>query len=149
MAKKRFNLIDTMEEVNNFIQTPKEEPKEEIVENGIDGTNEDNGPGKPNESFQAEGQSAPTPETKEESRVGEGDPTVPNAKYKRNVTLSEELLWRLNYIKERKNKSRAKGDKFVTVDQLMFEMVQFALDEKFASTKKKFLESKEDEEEFL
>lgn len=128
MAKKRFDLIDTMEEVNNFIQSPKEER----VENGSDVAN------KPSE-----------PAIKNESGVGEYDPTVPNAKYKRNVTLSEEMLWRLNYIKERKNKSRAKGDKFVTVDQLMFEMVQFALDEKFASTKKKFLESKEDEEDFI
>lgn len=145
MAKKRFNLMDTMEEVNSFIQTPKEEK----TENGIDGTNEDNRPGKPNEPFQTEGQSVPTPETKEESGVGGDDPTAPNTKYKRNITLSEELLWRLNYIKERKNKSRAKGDKFVTVDQLMFEMVQFALDEKYSVTKKKFLESKEDEEEFI
>jgi len=63
--------------------------------------------------------------------------------------MSEEMLWRVNYIKERKNKTRAKGDKIVTIDQLMFEMVQFALDEKFSSTKKKFLESKENEEDFL
>lgn len=134
MAKKRFNLMETMEDVNNFIQSPKEDKVDTEVRetNEKEKTNEPSAPG-----------------TKTESRVGESDPSMPDVKFKRNITLSEEMLWRLNYIKERKNKNRAKGDKFVTIDQLMFEMVQFALDEKFGSTKKKFLESKEDEEDFL
>ena len=134
MAKKRFNLMETMEDVNNFIQSPKEDK----VDTEVRETNEKEKTNEPS-----------APETKTESGVGENDPSVPDVKFKRNITLSEEMLWRLNYIKERKNKTRAKGDKFVTIDQLMFEMVQFALDEKFGSTKKKFLESKEDEEDFL
>lgn len=134
MAKKRFNLMETMEDVNNFIQSPKEDK----VDTEVRETNEKEKTNEPS-----------TPETKTENRVGENDPTAPDVKFKRNITLSEEMLWRLNYIKERKNKNRAKGDKFVTIDQLMFEMVQFALDEKFSTTKKKFLESKEDEEDFL
>lgn len=134
MAKKRFNLMETMEDVNNFIQSPKEDK----VDTEVRETNEKEKTNEPS-----------APETKTESRVGVNDPTAPDVKFKRNITLSEEMLWRLNYIKERKNKNRAKGDKFVTIDQLMFEMVQFALDEKFGSTKKKFLESKEDEEDFL
>lgn len=134
MAKKRFNLMETMEDVNNFIQSPKEDK----VDTKVREANEKEKTNEPS-----------APETKTESRVGENDPTAPDVKFKRNITLSEEMLWRLNYIKERKNKTRAKGDKFVTIDQLMFEMVQFALDEKFGSTKKKFLESKENEEDFL
>lgn len=147
MAKKRFNLMDTMEEVNNFIQSPKEEA---ITDSGSNVTNESNGSNHTDEQ-NINDKTTETPEAKKTTSdgVGENDPTVPDVKYKRNITLSEEMLWRLNYIKERKNKSRAKGDKFVTIDQLMFEMVQFALDEKFATTKKKFLESKEDEEDFL
>lgn len=139
MAKKRFDFKSTMEEVNSFIQAPKEDAIK------IGGQTEYN-----NHSNKEEQPTpASAPETKAESGVEENDPTVPDVKFKRNITLSEEMLWRLNYIKERKNKNRAKGDKFVTIDQLMFEMVQFALDEKFGSTKKKFLESKEDEEDFL
>ena len=139
MAKKRFDFKSTMEEVNSFIQAPKEDTIR------IGGQTEYN-----NHSNKEEQPTpASAPETKTESRVGENDPTAPDVKFKRNITLSEEMLWRLNYIKDRKNKNRAKGDKFVTIDQLMFEMVQFALDEKFGSTKKKFLESKEDEEDFL
>lgn len=136
MAKKRFDLTDTMEEVNNFIQSPKEEKNENSTYGSTNGD-------EPNRTNAAEC------EAKTESRVGENDPSVPDVKYKRNITLSEEMLWRLNYIKEKKNKSRAKGDKFVTIDQLMFDMVQFALDEKFGSTKSKFLESKKDEDDFF
>ena len=139
MAKKRFDFKSTMEEVNSFIQAPKEDTIR--IGDQTEYNNHSNKEEQPTPAF--------APETKTESGVGESNPTAPDVKFKRNITLSEEMLWRLNYIKERKNKTRAKGDKFVTIDQLMFEMVQFALDEKFGSTKKKFLESKEDEEDFL
>lgn len=133
MAKRVYNLYQDMEESAKQLRETIQE-RDAMESQAEEPTNDT----QPSES-----------ETKIESGAGEYDPSAPDAKYKRNITLSEEILWRLNYIKERKNKSRAKGDKFVTVDQLMFEMVKFALDEKFASTKKKFLESKEDEEEFL
>lgn len=149
MAKKRFNLMETMEEVNNFIQTPKGEKNETNGLDGINGTNGIDGVNGLNKANGIDGMNGTNKQSAEsDNRVGEYDPTVPDTKYKRNITLSEELLWRLNYIKDRRNKSRAKGEKFTSIDQLMFEMVQFALDEKFGSTKRKFLESKEDEEEF-
>lgn len=133
MVKRVYNLYQDMEEsAKQLRETIQERDAMELqVEETVNDTQ------------------ASAPQTGTGSRVGENDPTAPDVKFKRNITLSEEMLWRLNYIKERKNKTRAKGDKFVTIDQLMFEMVQFALDEKFGSTKKKFLESKEDEEDFL
>lgn len=133
MAKRVYNLYKDMEESAKQLRETIQE--RDAMELQVEGTVNDTQASEPN--------------TKTGSRVGENDPTVPDVKFKRNITLSEEMLWRLNYIKERKNKNRAKGDKFVTIDQLMFEMVKFALDEKFGSTKKKFIESKEDEEDFL
>lgn len=133
MVKRVYNLYKDMEEsAKQLRETIQERDAMELqVEETVNDTQ------------------ASETNTKAENGVGESNPSVPDVKFKRNITLSEEMLWRLNYIKERKNKNRAKGDKFVTIDQLMFEMVQFALDEKFGSTKKKFLESKEDEEDFL
>ena len=123
MGKKRFNLDDNFDDVNSYIETAQDkvpeipEPKTEVVTNV-------------------------TPKAEPEI---EKPSSTPNEKYRRNITLSEELLWRLNYIKERKNKSREKGDKFITLEGLMYDMVQHCLDTQYASTKKKFEEYKLDE----
>lgn len=124
MGKKRFNLDDSFDDVNNYIESPQEKVLEmsdttaEVV---------------------APVSLKPEPEKEKSS-------STPSEKYRRNITLSEELLWRLNYIKERKNKSREKGDKFITLEGLMYDMVQHCLDTQYASTKKKFEEYKRDEE---
>lgn len=124
MGKKRFNLDDSFDDVNNFIESPQEK----IVDTP-DSTAE----------IVAVVSAKPEPEQEKSS-------SIPSEKYRRNITLSEELLWRLNYIKERKNKNRGKGDKFITLEGLMYDMVQHCLDTQYASTKKKFEEYKRDEE---
>lgn len=124
MGKKRFNLDDSFDDVNNFIESPQEK----IVDT-------------PDSIAEVVAAVSAKPEPEQEKSS-----SIPNEKYRRNITLSEELLWRLNYIKERKNKSREKGDKFITLEGLMYDMVQHCLDTQYASTKKKFEEYKRDEE---
>ena len=63
---------------------------------------------------------------------------LPNLKFRRNITLSEELFRRLEYIKVRKNNEREGRGKMITLDQLMFEMVQEVLDSKYPETKATF-----------
>lgn len=119
MGKKRFNLDDNFNDVNTYIETPKEAP-------------------------------APAQPTKEETPKPEEpkkSDSEPNKQFRRNITLSEEVYWRLNYIKDRKNKNRSEGDKFVTIDGLMFDMIQQCLDAQYASTKKKFEDYKNEETE--
>ena len=124
MGKKRFNLDDSFDDVNNYIESPQEKVLEA-----------------PETTAEVVASVSPKPETEKEKSS-----STPSEKYRRNITLSEELLWRLNYIKERKNKSREKGDKFITLEGLMYDMVQHCLDTQYASTKKKFKEYKRDEE---
>lgn len=123
MTKKRFELDDNFDDVNAYIESPKETPA----------------PVAP--------QPAPAAEPKPEAEKPQSE--VPHEKFRRNVTLSEEALWRLNYIKDRKNKNRAKGDKFITLESLIFDMVQHCLDTQYASTKKKFDEYKQDDEDWV
>ena len=70
----------------------------------------------------------------------------PNKLYRRNITLSEELFRRLEFIKKAKNKARSKDDDMITLDKLMFDMVQKCLDEQYPETKamfEKYLKLKE------
>ena len=124
MGKKRFNLDDSFDDVNNYIESPQE---------------------KVLDTPETTGEVVTSVSPKQEQEI-EKPSSTPNEKYRRIITLSEELLWRLNYIKERKNKSREKGDKFITLEGLMYDMVQHCLDTQYASTKKKFEEYKRDEE---
>lgn len=124
MGKKRFNLDDSFDDVNNYIESPQEKVLE-----------------MPDTTAEVVAPVSLKPEAEKEKSS-----STPSEKYRRNITLSEELLWRLNYIKERKNKSREKGDKFITLEGLMYDMVQHCLDTQYASTKKKFEEYKRDEE---
>lgn len=126
MAKKRFNLDDSFNDVVNFIETPKENPAQS--------------PAQPAEVPQQE----PAPAGKKEEPVSYKEP---NKLFRRNITLSEEVYWCLNYIKDRKNKNRTDGAKFVAIDGLMFEMIQHCLDTQYASVKKKFEEYKKEEAE--
>lgn len=120
MAKRRFNLDDNFEDVGSFIEAPKEsQPATHI----------------------------PEPVSQEQPVEKAVLHNEPNKLFRRNITLSEEVLWRLNYIKDRKNKNRQDGDKFVTIDGLMFEMIQQCLDNQYASTKRKFDEYKNEEAE--
>ena len=52
----------------------------------------------------------------------------PNKLYRRNITLSEEQFRKLELIKKMKNKERGKEDELVTLDKLMFDMIQMCLD---------------------
>ena len=52
----------------------------------------------------------------------------PNKLYRRNITLSEEQFRKLELIKKLKNKERGKDDELVTLDKLMFDMIQQCLD---------------------
>lgn len=70
----------------------------------------------------------------------------PNKLYRRNITLSEELFRRLEFIKKAKNKARSKDDDMITLDKLMFDMVQKCLNEQYPETKamfEKYLKLKE------
>lgn len=52
----------------------------------------------------------------------------PNKQFRRNITLSEEQFRKLELIKKMKNKERGKDDELVTIDKLMFDMIQQYLD---------------------
>lgn len=62
----------------------------------------------------------------------------PDKQFRRNITLSEELFRRLEFIKKSKNKARGKDDEMVTLDKLMFDMVQCCIDEQYPETKVMF-----------
>lgn len=62
----------------------------------------------------------------------------PDKQFRRNITLSEELFRRLEFIKKSKNKVRGKDDEMVTLDKLMFDMVQRCIDEQYPETKAMF-----------
>lgn len=62
----------------------------------------------------------------------------PDKQFRRNITLSEEQFRRLEFIKKSKNKTRAKEDDLVTLDKLMFDMVQHCLDTQYPETKSMF-----------
>ena len=129
MAKKRFNLDDNFEDVAKFIEDPKDTPAP--VNTAAPSVKED----------------APKEPEAEKEEVSYKEP---NKQFRRNITLSEEMFWCLNYIKDRKNKNRSEGDKFVAIDGLMFEMLQQALDSQYPSVKKKFENyKKEDSEDWM
>lgn len=62
----------------------------------------------------------------------------PDKLFRRNITLSEEQFRRLEFIKKAKNKSRSKDEDMITLDKLMFDMVQKCLDEQYPETKDMF-----------
>lgn len=62
----------------------------------------------------------------------------PDKQFRRNITLSEELFRRLEFIKKSKNKARGKDDEMVTLDKLMFDMVRRCIDEQYPETKAMF-----------
>ena len=55
----------------------------------------------------------------------------PDKLFRRNITLSEELFRKLDFIKKMKNKARAKDEELVTLDKLMFDMIQHCLDTQY------------------
>ena len=126
MAKRRFNLDENFDDVVSFIEKPKDVPAPEAAQ---------------------------LPKSEEavtvasDKKIEKLSSNEPNKIFRRNITLSEEVFWRLNYIKDRKNKNRTAGDKFTTIDGLMQEMIQQCLDSQYASTLKKFEEYKNDEME--
>lgn len=70
----------------------------------------------------------------------------PDRKFRRNVTLSEELFRCLEFIKKNKNKTKAQGEGLITIDKIMFDMVQFCVDNQYPETKvmfEKYLKLKE------
>lgn len=117
MGKKRFNLDESFNDVGNFIETPKEIPAP--IEN-------------PTSPVQEAVATISKPEIKEASY------TIPDKQYRRNITLSEEQFRRLEFIKKSKNKSRGKEDELVTLDKLMFDMIQHCLDTQYPETKAMF-----------
>lgn len=117
MGKKRFNLDESFNDVGNFIETPKEIPVP--IEN-------------PTPPVQEAVAHISKPEIKEASY------TIPDKKYRRNITLSEEQFRRLEFIKKSKNKNRDKEDELVTLDKLMFDMIQHCLDTQYPETKAMF-----------
>lgn len=127
MAKRRFNLDDNFNDIDSYINTPKETPITATPVQTLD-----------------EPKKGTTVTDKSEENISNSEP---NKLFRRNITLSKEMFWRLNYIKDRKNKNRGDGDKFVTIDGLMFEMIQQCLDTQYASTKKKFDEYNNEEAE--
>lgn len=110
--KRKFNLKDAMDDVNAYIDTPKETT------------------------------SPVQPNTAEETKPKQEVPTVsykePDKQFRRNITLSEELFRRLEFIKKSKNKARGKEDELVTLDKLMFDMIQHCLDTQYPETKAMF-----------
>ena len=121
MAVKRFNLDENFDDMSKYIKEPKE--------------------------AQAPVQQEEVAVSKEVTVETQKSYNEPDKLFRRNITLSEEQFWRLDYIKRRKNKVRGKDDELVTLDRLMFDMVQHCLDTQYASTKKKFEEHKANEKE--
>ena len=120
MGKKRFNLDESFNDVNTYIETPKETPAQVQPMS----TNE------PNQKFE-----------KPKKLY-----TEPDKLFRRNITLSEEQFRRLEFIKKAKNKARSKDEDMITLDKLMFDMVQKCLDEQYPETKAlfdKFIKIKE------
>ena len=115
-------MEDMMEDVNAYIENPKDLPM----------------------SVQPE---TVTEQKEDPVQIETKSYSEPNKVFRRNITLSEELFWRLDYIKKRKNKNRTEGAELVTLDRLMFDMVQYCLDNQYASTKRKFEEHKATEQE--
>lgn len=67
----------------------------------------------------------PTPELIKDLR---DEMKLPDKQFRRNITLSEEQFRKLELIKKMKNKERVKSDELVTLDKLMFDMIQMYLD---------------------
>lgn len=123
MGKKRFNLDDNFNDVNTYIETPKETPVQ--VQ-----------PGKAEEPQQE--QMVPKKSYKE-----------PDKKFRRNITLSEEQFRCLEYIKKNKNNTRVQGEGLITIDKIMFDMIQYSIDNQYPKEKamtEKILKLKELEE---
>lgn len=123
MGKKRFNLDDNFNDVNTYIETPKETPVQ--VQ-----------PSKAEEPQQE--QMAPKKSYKE-----------PDKKFRRNITLSEEQFRCLEYIKKNKNNTRVQGEGLTTIDKIMFDMIQYSIDNQYPKEKamsEKILKLKELEE---
>lgn len=110
--KRKFDLKGVMDDVNAYIEAPKETPA----------------PVQPKKEEEAK----PEPEEPKKSYK------EPDKQYRRNITLSEELFRRLEFIKKSKNKARSKDDEMVTLDKLMFDMVQRCIDEQYPETKAMF-----------
>lgn len=55
----------------------------------------------------------------------------PDKMFRRNITLSEEQFRKLEFIKKTKNKAREKDEELVTLDKLMFDMIQHCLDTQY------------------
>lgn len=123
MGKKRFNLDDNFNDVNTYIETPKETPVQ--VQ-----------PGKAEEPQQ-------------ELMVPKKSYKEPDKKFRRNITLSEEQFRCLEYIKKNKNNVRAQGEGLTTIDKIMFDMIQYSIDNQYPKEKamtEKILKLKELEE---
>lgn len=123
MGKKRFNLDDNFNDVNTYIETPKETPVQ--VQ-----------PGKAEEPQQ-------------ELMVPKKSYKEPDKKFRRNITLSEEQFRCLEYIKKNKNNARAQGEGLTTIDKIMFDMIQYSIDNQYPKEKamtEKILKLKELEE---
>lgn len=101
-----------MDDVNAYIDTPKETTS----------------PVQPNTAE----------ETKPKQEVQTVSYKEPDKQFRRNITLSEELFRRLEFIKKSKNKARGKEDELVTLDKLMFDMIQHCLDTQYPETKAMF-----------
>ena len=112
MGKKRFNLDDSFNDVNAYIETPKETPSQIQTTKGE--------------------------EPKQEPEIPKKSYSEPDKLFRRNITLSEEQFRRLEFIKKAKNKSRSKDEDMITLDKLMFDMVQKCLDEQYPETKAMF-----------
>lgn len=113
MGKKRFNVDDMIDDVNNVI----------------------------NSTNNAQ---ASTPSLVQEIKIKSH--TEPDRLYRRNITLSEEQLRRLEFIKKSKNKAIDKKTGMITLDKIMFDMIQYCLDKQYPETKamfEKYLELKQ------
>lgn len=110
MTKRRFNMDDMMDDVSAYIETPKESPVQNVPVAG--------------------------PVVTEEA--ASVDYNEPKWEFRRTVTLSECLFRRLELVKKSKNRDRKKGEGKVTLDKLMFDMIQHCLDTQYPETKEMF-----------
>lgn len=83
---------------------------------------------KPSPSAISEAPSMATPASKEPAKRNYREP---DKQFRRNITLSEEQFRKLEFIKKMKNKARSKDEELVTLDKLMFDMVQHCLDTQY------------------
>lgn len=137
-VKQRFNLDETMLDAKKSI----EEAQKTAMADPAQQPSAPDAPvtADPVPSVQPQ-EAAPMPGNKQgrpKKKPTSADTDRTERRTVRNVSLDEETLWRLQAVKQRLNKSRGEGDRFYTLDQIIYDAVIEHLDKHYAETKEAY-----------